>query len=102
MLVFLGNIIVNVDPLSNSLVTVIVPPWSSINPFVMVSPKPLPFVNSLFELTTWLKRSNILSIFSGGIPLPVSLISIVNVLSESIRLTTIWPFLFVKMLDYIS
>lgn len=49
---FLGNFIVKVDPLPNSLVTVISPPWSSINPFVIVSPSPLPFENSLFELTT--------------------------------------------------
>jgi hypothetical protein len=49
------------------------PPISSTSWEEIASPSPVPPYFLVTEALTWVKASNILSIFSGGIPIPESL-----------------------------
>ncbi len=61
----------NLLPPSGMLSTQILPPWDSTASLQNASPKPEPRRRPTCP-GTWLKRSNIVSSYSGGIPGPVS------------------------------
>ena len=69
-----GSSIVNVDPFPTRLLTLMCPLCESTMDLAIESPRPLPSYFRDNELSTCIKGSNMLSILSSGIPIPVSLI----------------------------